>query len=49
MYWRLIFCITYSYKNNTIFYICDFPYPLSYESISALLLYTDLYVVILNS
>ena len=27
-------------------YICDFQYPLSYEHIIALLLYTDLYVVV---
>ena len=29
-------------------YICDFQYPLSYEPILALLIYTDLYVVILK-
>ena len=27
-------------------YICDFQYPLSYEDIQTLLLYTDLYVVV---
>ena len=45
----IFFVITLSYRKDTSFYIsiiiCDFHNPLSYEPILALLLYTDLYVV----
>ena len=32
----------------TLLYLCDFPYPLSYEPILALMLNTDLYVFVIN-
>ena len=49
---RAIFCLTLTFQKDIQFlnyYIYDFQYPLSYEPILSLLLYTHLYVDIFST